>query len=78
MNRTAARQAASELESMTDRISKKDINWWLALFTLLMMAVLAVLIWWIGTTLIDTMKENTQALTRCAAALERVERLPTR
>jgi hypothetical protein len=62
MTRATARDAATDLVSMTDQIARKDPNWWLALFTIVMLPWPP---WWIGSTLITALKENTQALSLC-------------
>lgn len=76
MTRTnTARHLANDVEGMTDRLSQKQPAWWLAFFNLVLLAGLVLVLWWNATNLQTTIKQNTEALTRAASIMERMERV---
>lgn len=74
MTRQSAREAANDLEGMTDRLARKGATWWMALFNLVLLGLLVAALYWNATLLQTTIRQNSDALVRTTAALERVER----
>jgi len=65
---------ADNIESMTDRLSAKPLPWWLSLFTVVLLIALVFILWWVGNSLQQTIRQNTEALTRSSINAERLER----
>jgi len=71
---TKAELLADSVEDMTDRISTKPLSWWLSLFTVVLLIALVLILWWVGNSLQQTIKQNTEALMRSSINAERLER----
>jgi len=71
---TKAEMLADSVEDMTDRISTKPLPWWLSLFTVILLIALVLILWWVGNTLQQIIRQNTEALTRSSINAERMER----
>lgn len=76
---------AKQVEEFADNLSQKTDRWWLAFLMAIGIAVLAVMLYWhredqrqMTDLYSTTIRQNTEALTRVAAAMDRLERKESR
>ena len=70
---TRAERTADSAITAAVRLGKLSAQSWMGVFILFGMAIWAVTLWWLAGTFTVKLDQNTQALTRCASALERME-----
>lgn len=73
--------AIKEAEHIADTFASKPDRWWLAFFWLAFLLLFSVVLYWYRADQqshqefqATVIRQNTEALTRCATALERIER----
>src|SRR6185369_8760186 len=66
-------RVADSAITMADRLGKLSPQSALAVFIIFGMGIWGVTLWWVAGTFTVKLEQNTQALARCASAMERIE-----
>lgn len=81
MTKTAT--AIREAEQFADTLASKPDRWWLAVFMAGFLLLFGLVLYWYRADQqanqefqATVIRQNTEALSRCATALERIERSP--
>lgn len=73
MTRSQSQSAIENAEQVVEALATKGPQWWMSFIMLVLPCLVCVTLWWVAALLQTTIRQNTEALTRVAVALDRFE-----